>query len=120
MVNPVKAGFQNLPGTLKEASYTLGKGKLMTLFKVLIPNIKPALLSAVVMTFAHVVGEFGVVLMIGGNIPGQTQTASIAVYTQVEALNYSAAGVYSAVLFGFSFIVLVVFYFINRKNFNIF
>ncbi|MFV0238283.1 MAG: molybdate ABC transporter permease subunit [Flavobacteriales bacterium] len=113
MVHPIQAGFSNLPSTLTEASYTLGKSKITTLFKVLLPNIKPSLLTGVVLAFAHTIGEFGVVLMIGGNMPGKTKVASIAIYDEVEALNYSAANSYSLILFIISFSILFLVYLIN-------
>ena len=84
-----------------------------TLFKVLIPNIKPSLISGIVLAFAHTIGEFGVVLMIGGNIPGKTQVASIAIYEEVEMLNYDAANFYSMILFVISFAILLIVYLIN-------
>lgn len=118
MVNPIQAGLQNLPANLAEASYTLGKGKRETLWHVLLPNIKPALWTGIILSFAHTIGEFGVVLMIGGNIPGQTRVASIAIYDEVERLNYNAANQYALTLFLFSFVVLVVIYSYNRKKRN--
>ena len=98
MVNPIKAGLQNFPCALMEASYCLGKSPWETLRRVILPNIKPALLTGIVMAFAHTIGEFGVVLMIGGNIPGETRLASIAIYNEVEALNYDTAGLYALIL----------------------
>ncbi|MDP2892944.1 MAG: molybdate ABC transporter permease subunit, partial [Sulfurimonas sp.] len=86
MVHPIQSGFSALSKSLKEASYTLGKSPIATLWYVLLPNIKSSLLSASVITFAHTVGEFGVVLMIGGNIAGETKVASIAIYDEVESL----------------------------------
>ncbi|MFT4762684.1 MAG: molybdate transport system permease protein [Paraglaciecola sp.] len=118
MVNPIQAGLQNLPPNLAEASYTLGKGKHETLWRVLLPNIKPALWTGIILSFAHTIGEFGVVLMIGGNIPGQTRVASIAIYDEVESLNYSMANEYALILFLFSFVVLVIIYSYNRKKQN--
>ncbi len=115
MVNPIKAGFQSLPKSLSEASYTLGKSKTETLLRVLLPNVRPTILSAAVMTFAHTVGEFGVVLMVGGNIPGVTRLASIAIYGEVETLNYSAAHFYSFILLITSFSVLSILYLANKK-----
>jgi len=120
MVNPIKAGLQNFPLALLEASYVLGKSPWKTLRCVILPNIKPALLTGLVMAFAHTIGEFGVVLMIGGNIPGETRLASIAIYNEVEALNYDTAGVYALVLVGISFFILLVFYYLNRKALKIF
>ncbi|HXA01386.1 MAG TPA: molybdate ABC transporter permease subunit [Cytophagaceae bacterium] len=115
MIYPVQAGFQNLPTSLKEASYTLGISPFRTFLKVMIPNIKPALLSGIVLTFAHTVGEFGVVLMIGGNIPGVSKVASIAIYDEVESMNYEAANFYAMVLVAVSFIVLFLLFWFNRK-----
>jgi molybdate transport system permease protein len=119
MVQPIKSGFENLPISLTDASYTLGKSKLETLIKVLLPNIRPALLTGIVLSFAHTLGEFGVVLMIGGNIPGRTQAASIAIYNKVEALNYPEANFYAAVLFVLAFIILLSTHLINKKFFKL-
>ncbi|OWW19469.1 molybdate ABC transporter permease subunit [Noviherbaspirillum denitrificans] len=115
MVHPIQSGFQNLPGSLVEASRTLGKSDTYTLFRVLLPNIKPALLSGAVLSFAHTVGEFGVILMIGGNIPGVTRVASIAIYDEVESLNYAAANFYALVLFAITFAILLAVYVLNKK-----
>lgn len=114
MVNSLQNGFSNLPTSLKEASYTLGKSRLTTLLKILIPNIKPAILTGVSLTFAHTLGEFGVILMIGGNIPNKTRVASIAVYDEVQALNFDLANQYAAVLFVLSFSILLFVYFVNN------
>ncbi|HJW56589.1 molybdate ABC transporter permease subunit [Noviherbaspirillum autotrophicum] len=115
MVHPIQSGFQGLPVSLIEASRTLGKSDVTTLFRVLLPNIKPALLSGAVLSFAHTVGEFGVILMIGGNIPGVTKVASIAIYDEVESLNYAAANFYALVLFGVTFAILLAVYVLNKK-----
>jgi molybdate transport system permease protein len=115
MVNSLQTGFANLPLSLKDASYTLGKSRFTTLVKVLLPNIKPAVLTGICLTFAHTIGEFGVILMIGGNIPGKTRVASIAVYDEVQALNFGAAHRYSLFLFLFSFVILVFIYSINKE-----
>jgi molybdate transport system permease protein len=113
MVQPLQAGFSALSPTLSEAAYTMGKSKLSTLRYVLLPNIKPAILTGLVLSFAHTIGEFGVVLMIGGNMPNKTKVASIAVYEEVEALNYSAANAYSFILFSITFIILLTVYSVN-------
>jgi molybdate transport system permease protein len=113
MVHPIQAGFSNLPSSITEASYVLGKSKITTLFKVLLPNIKPSLLTGVVLAFAHTIGEFGVVLMIGGNMPGKTKVASIAIYDEVEALNYDVANWYSIILFAITFSILLLVYLVN-------
>ncbi|HJV72615.1 MAG TPA: molybdate ABC transporter permease subunit [Noviherbaspirillum sp.] len=115
MVHPVQSGFQSLPASLIEASRTLGKSDSVTLFRVLLPNIKPALLSGTVLSFAHTIGEFGVILMIGGNIPGVTKVASIAIYDEVESLNYAAANFYAGVLFVVTFAILLTVYIMNKK-----
>ena len=110
MVHPLLTGFQALPVAMTEASYLLGKSTLTTLWRIQLPNMKPALLSGVVLTFAHTLGEFGVVLMIGGNIPGVTRVASIAIYDEVESLNYAAAHLYAGVLLLLSFTILLCMY----------
>lgn len=115
MVQPLQSGFEHLPVHLAEASYTLGKSRLATLWHVLLPNIKPSLLSGIVLSFAHTVGEFGVILMIGGNIPGVTRVASIAIYDEVEGLNYALANRYALVLVIFTFAILLTVYLINRR-----
>ncbi len=114
MVHPVQAGFSSISTHLIEASSLLGKSKLTTLFKVLLPNITPSLITGVVLSFAHTIGEFGVVLMIGGNIPNKTKVASIAIYDEVESLNYDAANTYSLILFSITFVILLLVYL--RKN----
>ncbi|MFD0795667.1 molybdate ABC transporter permease subunit [Mucilaginibacter litoreus] len=114
MVSPIKSAFQQLPVSLTQASYTLGKTTWQTFWHVLLPNIKPSLLTAAVLTFAHTLGEFGVVLMIGGNIPGVTRVASIAVYDSVEQMDYAAANNYSFVLFAITFILVTGVFVYNR------
>ena len=115
LVHPVQAAFQNLPRSLTDAAQVLGKSNWQTFLRVLLPNIKPALLSGTVLAFAHTVGEFGVVLMIGGNLPNETRVASIAIYDEVEALNYAAANFYAGILFVLSFLILLLVYMVNRK-----
>ena len=115
MIQPVQSGFENLPPNLAEASYTLGKSRLETFWRISLPNIKPSLLTGMVLSFAHTVGEFGVILMIGGNIPGVTRVASIAIYDEVEGLNYAVANRYALVLVIFTFSILLVVYVINRR-----
>ncbi|MDP4712410.1 MAG: molybdate ABC transporter permease subunit [Saprospiraceae bacterium] len=119
MVQPIQSGFENLPKNLAEAAYVLGKSRWVTLFRVLLPNIKPSIITAIVLTFAHTIGEFGVILMIGGNIPGETRVASIAIYDEVEAMNYDTANQYALVLVIFSFLILFMVYALNKKYFHI-
>lgn len=113
MVHPILSGLSNLPASLREASYVMGKSPFTTLRKVLLPNIRTSVLTGIVLAFAHTVGEFGVVLMIGGSIPGKTRVASIAIYDEVEALDYAAANFYSLVLFLTTFAILLAVYLIN-------
>ncbi|WP_108805237.1 molybdate ABC transporter permease subunit [Aquimarina sp. Aq107] len=113
MVGPIQSGLSGLSSSLQEASYVLGKSKMKTLISVLLPNIKPSILTGIVLAFAHTVGEFGVVLMIGGNIPDKTKVVSIAIYDEVEALNYSGANMYSLLLFIVTFVILLLVYLIN-------
>lgn len=115
MVHPLLAGFRAVPRNLVEASYTLGKSPLETVVRVVLPVMKGSLLTGGVLAFAHTVGEFGVVLMIGGNIDGQTKVASIAIYDLVESLNYQGAHIYAAILFAFSFAILLTVYIVNKK-----
>ena len=114
MIGPVKSALQQLPKALSEASYILGKTEWQTFKSVLLPNIKPSLLTATVLTFAHTLGEFGVVLMIGGNIPGITRVASIAVYDSVEAQDYAMANNYSLVLFSITFVLVIAVFVFNK------
>jgi len=115
MIQPLHNGLSALPESLKEASYTLGKSKLITFFKVLLPNIKPSVITAVALTFAHSIGEFGIVLMVGGNMPGKTRVASIAIYDEVQSLNFEAANRYALILFLVSLILLTTIYSVNKK-----
>ncbi len=116
MIQPLQNGLSALPVSLREASYTMGKSATTTFFKVLLPNIRGSVITAVAMTFAHCIGEFGIVLMVGGNMPGETRVASIALYDEVQALNYSAANQYALILFLISFVILTVIYSINKKT----
>lgn len=116
MLQPLQSGFESLKREMIEASYISGKGKLTTLFKVALPNIKPSLLTALIVTFAHTVGEFGVVLMVGGSIPGETKVASVAIYEMVEVMDYENAHIYSAAMLAISFLVLLGVYIFNHRH----
>jgi molybdate transport system permease protein len=116
MVQPLQSGFESLPKNILEASYIAGKSQLVTLIKVALPNIKPAILTALIITFAHTVGEFGVVLMVGGSIPEETKVASVAIYEMVEMMDYTKAHIYSAIMVGISFLVLLLVYLFNHKE----
>lgn len=115
MVSPVKSALQQLPKSLAHASFTMGKSGWQTFFYVLLPNIRATLLTASVMTFAHTLGEFGVVLMIGGNIPGVTRVASIAIYNSVENMDYHTANIYSLILFCLTFVLVIAVFIINKS-----
>lgn len=115
MIQPLHNGLRALPDSLREASYTLGKSKWTTFFRVLLPNIKPSVITAIALTFAHSIGEFGIVLMVGGNMPGETRVASIAIYDEVQALNFVAANSYALILFVISLVLLTTIYSVNKK-----
>ncbi|AHJ13660.1 molybdate ABC transporter permease subunit [Sulfurospirillum multivorans] len=116
MVQPLQSGFEALPKNMLEASYIAGKNRLQTLLFVALPNIKSSLMTAIVITFAHTVGEFGVVLMVGGSIPGETKVASVAIYEMVEIMDYTSAHIYSGIMVSLSFLVLLLVYMFNRNQ----
>ncbi|RZL32779.1 MAG: molybdate ABC transporter permease subunit [Pedobacter sp.] len=115
MVSPLKAAFSDLPNSMSEASYVMGKSKIQTFFYVVLPNVKPSIFTAAVLTFAHTLGEFGVVLMIGGNIPGETKVASIAIYDAVETMDYASANTYALILFAITFTIVIGVFILNRS-----
>jgi molybdate transport system permease protein len=114
-VQPFAASFAAVDSRLIAASATLGASKLRTFFEIILPLSVSGIVAGVVLAFAHTLGEFGVVLMIGGNIPGVTRTVSIEIYDQVQALDYSSAGVTALVLLAISFGLLSLLYALNRK-----
>lgn len=116
MVQPLQGGFESLNKNMIEASYISGKSAFTTMLRVALPNIKPALMTAIIITFAHTVGEFGVVLMVGGSIPNETKVASVAIYEMVEIMDYTTAHVYSAIMVIISFLVLLGVYMFNGKQ----
>jgi molybdate transport system permease protein len=116
MVQPLQSGFEGLNKNMIEASYISGKNSFETLFRVALPNIKPSLITAMIVTFAHTVGEFGVVLMVGGSIPGETKVASVAIYEMVEMMDYEKAHIYSFIMLLISFLVLLGVYIFNHKH----
>lgn len=115
MVNALKTGFRAIPMQLIETSYSLGKSRMSTLLHVILPNARNAMISGIALTFAHTMGAFGILLMIGGNIPNKTRVASIAIYSEVEALRYSSAHQYALVLLGVSFVLLWIMNMCNQK-----
>lgn len=116
MIQPLQNGLVAIPDSLREASATLGKSGMTTFFRILVPNMIPSILTATAMTFAHCIGEFGVVIMVGGNMPGETRVASIAIYDEVQAMNYQVANQYSLVLFIISLILLTLIYSLNSRK----
>lgn len=116
MIQPLQTGLRSLPESLREASYTLGKSKMVTFFRVLLPNIKTSVITAIALTFAHSIGEFGIVLMVGGNMPGETRVASIAIYDEVQSLNFATANKYAFILFAISLVLLTTIYSVNKKQ----
>ena len=115
MVQPLQAAFEMIGRAPLEAAASLRAKPLDAFFSVAAPMAARAYITASVLTFAHTIGEFGVVLMVGGNIPGQTKVISIAIYEHVESINYAEAHVLSAILLGFSFLVLLLVYSLNRR-----
>ncbi len=118
MVQPLHSGFSQIPQTVRESSLLMPRASWQNLFRVLIPNMKAALLSGVVLSFAHTIGEFGVILMIGGSIPDQTRVASIAIYEEVESMNYAMANTYAGMLVLVSFLTLLLVYLFNGGFFK--
>jgi len=116
MVHPIQSALSQVPKSIFEAAYTLGKSKIETMVRVILPSIRHGLISGIVLAFAHTVGEFGVILMIGGNIPDETRVASIAIYDEVESLNYALAHQYALTLFVVTFSILLLVYTINKKS----
>ena len=114
-VQPFSAGFETVDRRLIEASWTLGASRLATFFRVILPLSTAGAVTGAALSFAHTLGEFGVVLMVGGNIPGVTRTVSIDIYDQVQSANYAAANRTSFALLLFSFLVLSAIYGTNRR-----
>ncbi|WP_242343047.1 molybdate ABC transporter permease subunit [Anaeromyxobacter terrae] len=116
-VQPFAAALSGVDRRLVEASYTLGASPLATFFRVTLPLAWHGVLAGAVLAFAHTLGEFGVVLMVGGNVPGETRTLSIALFEQVESLDYAAANRTAAFLLAASFLVLVAVHGLQQRRF---
>ena len=114
-VQPMQNAFESLSKKNLEAAWTLGASKLDAFFSVAVPLSVRGFISAIVLAFAHTLGEFGVVLMVGGNIPGETRVVSIAIYDHVETLDYAAAHQLSLALIVFAFVTLFSMFLINRR-----
>ncbi len=116
MVQPLQSGFMAIPQSLSMAAQTLGKSKFNIFFKILLPNMIPSIVSAIALTFARTIGEFGVIMMVGGNMPSETRVASIAIYDEVQALNFDTANQYSLILFCVSLVMLTIIQTFNKKD----
>lgn len=115
-IQPMQNGFEALPKKTIEAAWTLGASRIDAFMTVAVPMARRGFVSAAVLSFAHTLGEFGVVLMVGGNIPGETRVVSIAIYDHVETLNYAAAHQLSLTLIAFAFFALLAMFFFNRRR----
>lgn len=115
-VQPMLRAFEAIPHSLREAAWCSGLNRWQTFRRVEFPLAWPGVLTALVLSFAHTMGEFGVVLMVGGNIPGSTKTISIAIYDRVQSFDEAAAGTMSLVLLIFSFVTISLVYAFNRRR----
>ncbi len=114
-VQPFAASFSAVDPRLVAASQTLGASRIRTFFRIILPLSLSGLVTGIALSFAHTMGEFGVVLMVGGNIPGVTRTVSIDIYDKVQAVNYSGANATALVLLAISFVTLAIVYGLNRR-----
>jgi len=114
-VQPLVSSFESLDRRLLDASAMLGAGRARSFFRIILPLAWPGVVTAVVLSFAHALGEFGVVLMVGGNLAGITRTVSIDIYDRVQALDYAGAQQTALFLLVVSFVVLSVVYGVNRR-----
>ncbi|NOQ90717.1 MAG: molybdate ABC transporter permease subunit [Gammaproteobacteria bacterium] len=115
VVQPIQNAFESVGRDMMEAAYTLGAKPLDAFFSVAVPLAKRGFLTGAVLGFAHTLGEFGVVLMVGGNIPGETRVVSIAIYDHVESLEYAQAHVLAAILLAFAFTAILLMYVVNHR-----
>jgi molybdate transport system permease protein len=115
-VQPFAAAFAAVDRSLIETAWCLGASRVRTFWRIVVPLARPGIVAGVVLSFAHTVGEFGVVLMVGGNLPGSTRTVSISIYDDVQAFNYARAGRTAALLLVFSFVVLAMTYRLQRRS----
>ncbi|HVG07119.1 MAG TPA: molybdate ABC transporter permease subunit [Thermoanaerobaculia bacterium] len=115
-VQPFAAAFKGVDRHLVEASWSLGVSRLATFLRIILPLSRPGIVTGIVLSFAHTLGEFGVVLMVGGNLPGVTRTVSISIYDDVQALDYASAGRTSLLLLGLSLVVLALTYGLQRRG----
>nr|WP_194245117.1 molybdate ABC transporter permease subunit [Donghicola mangrovi] len=114
-LQPAQRGFEAIPTDVREAAACCGLGPWRSLWQIELPLAWPGVLTAMVLTFAHTLGEFGIVLMVGGSIPGETRTIAIAIYDRVQAFDYAGAGTMSAVLVGISLFTIAVTYALSAR-----
>ena len=115
MVQPLQVAFESMDRGLFRSALSFGASPLIAFFTVVAPACKRGFMSACVLTFAHTIGEFGVVLMVGGNIPGETRVVSVAIYEHVETINYADAHLLAGCMIGFAFVVLLTIHGLNRR-----
>jgi molybdate transport system permease protein len=115
-VQPFAAAFAAVDRNLIETAWCLGASRVRTFARIVVPLARPGIIAGMVLSFAHTVGEFGVVLMVGGNLPGSTRTVSISIYDDVQAFDYARAGRTAALLLVFSFVVLAMTYRLQRRS----
>ncbi len=116
VVQPLQSAFEGVSKDFMEAARTLGASRVDAFFSVAVPLARRGYFTAIVLGFAHTLGEFGVVLMVGGNIPGETRVISIAIYDHVETLEYGKAHTLAAILLGFAFITVLLMYIVNHRE----
>jgi molybdate transport system permease protein len=119
-VQPIQRAFEAIPREIREAAACCGMPPFRVLWRIELPLAWPGIVSAIAMTFAHTLGEFGVVLMVGGNIPGETRTIAVAVYDRVQAFDNQAAAVMSAFLLALSMVCIALTYLISDRNHKIY
>lgn len=117
-VQPIAAAFSQVDASLRDASAILGGSRLRTFLRVTLPLSRNGVIAGLVLSFAHTVGEFGVVLMVGGNLPGVTRTVSMAIYDDVQALRYESANQTALLLLAFSFVTLAAVYGVRRRSWS--
>jgi molybdate transport system permease protein len=115
-VQPIQRAVEAIPANVREAAFVSGLSRWETMRRIELPLARPGIVSAIALTFAHTLGEFGVILMIGGSIPGETRVLSIAIYDQVQAFHIDQAGVMSAVLLAFSLIAIAIVHMLARRR----
>lgn len=115
-IQPIQRAFEGIPGNVREAAWVSGLSNWQTFLKIELPLAWPGIVSGLALTFAHTLGEFGVILMIGGNMPGRTQTLALALYDRVQAFRYDEAGIMAAALLATSFLAIAIVHMTARRT----